>query len=94
MTWETYSSNAANAELLEMGLAAIGLGDVAIGERHDITAKIDAPSLEILNGPVELKFDGRKIEFTPSNQPISALVANVNGVAPSARRNSGMTLKN
>lgn len=94
MTWETYSSNAANAELLEMALAAVGLGDVAIGERHDITAKMDAPSLETLSGPVELSFGGRKIEFTPSNQPISALVANVSGVIPSARRQSGMSLKN
>lgn len=93
MTWETYTSNAANPELLEMGLTAVGLGEISVGERHDITAKIDAPSLETLGGPVELAFGARKIEFVPSNQPISALVANVSGVSPSARRQSGMALK-
>lgn len=93
MTWETYTSNEANPELLEMGLTAVGLGDIAVGDRHDITDKIDAPSLDVLSGPVELSFNGRKIEFVPSNQPISALVANVNGVSPSARRQSGISLK-
>lgn len=93
MTWETYTSNAANPELLEMGLTAVGLGEISVGECHDITTKIDAPSLETLGSPVELSFGARKIEFIPSDQPISTLVANVSGVAPSARRRSGVALK-